>query len=100
MNDFHTVYTWILAALVLLLVKRIEIKTVAVRKMISAMGSCAFGVYLIEDVTRNQVQRMVPAILPFLGKYWTGVVFTLLSVLLSMLVVYFVRKIPLVKKWI
>lgn len=97
-DDFHTVYVWILAVLVLLLVKRIKIKTVAVQKIICAMGSCAFGVYLIEDVARNQVQRIVPAIVPFLGKFWAGMVFTLLSVLVSMLVIYLVRKIPMVKK--
>lgn len=99
-DDFHTVYVWILAVLVLLLVKRIKIKTVAVQKMICTMGSCAFGVYLIEDVARNQVQRIVPAIVPFLGKFWAGMVFTLLSVLMSMLVIYLARKIPLVKNLI
>lgn len=99
-DDFHTVYVWILAALILLLVKRIKIRAVVVQKMICTMGSCAFGVYLIEDVARNQVQRIVPAIVPFLGKFWAGIVFALLSVLVSMLVIYFVRKIPLVKKLI
>lgn len=99
-DDFHTVYVWILAVLVLLLIKRIKIKTVVVQKMICTMGSCAFGVYLIEDVARNQVQRIVPAIVPFFGKFWASIVFTLLSVLVSMLVIYLVRKIPLVKKLI
>ena len=99
-EDFHTVYVWILAVLVLLLVKSIKIKTVVVQKIICTMGSCAFGVYLIEDVARNQVQRIVPVIVPFIGKFWAGMVFTLLSVLVSMSVIYLVRKIPLVKKLI
>lgn len=99
-DDFHTVYVWILAMLVLLLVKRIKIKAAVVQKIICTMGSCAFGVYLIEDVARNQVQRIVPAIVPFLGKFWAGIVFTLLSVLVSMVVIYLLRKIPIVKKLI
>lgn len=99
-DDFHTVYVWILAVLALLLVKRIKIKQVIVQKIICTMGSCAFGVYLIEDVARNQVQRIVPVIVPFLGKFWAGIVFTLLSVLVSMLVIYLVRKIPLAKRLI
>lgn len=97
-DDFHTVYVWILAALVVLLVKKIKITGTVVQKMICAMGSCVFGVYLIEDVVRNQVQRMVPVITPFLGRFWAGIVFTLLSVLISMLAIYLVRKIPWVKK--
>lgn len=99
-ENFHTVYVWIMAMLVLLLVKRIKTKMVVVQKIVCAMGSCAFGVYLIEDVTRNQVLRIIPAIVPFWGKFWAGIVFTLLSVLVSMLVIYLVRKIPLVKKLI
>lgn len=99
-EDFHTVYVWVLAALTVLLAKRIRLRTVAAQKVICAMGSCAFGVYLIEDVVRNQVQRVVAAMVPFFGRFWTGMVFTLLSVLVSMAVIYLVRKIPLVRKLI
>lgn len=99
-EDFHTVYVWIFAALSLLLIKEIKIKTDRAQAIICSMGSCAFGVYLIEDVARNQVERIVPAIAPFFGKFWTGIVFTLLSVLLSMLVVFIVKKLPVIRKLI
>lgn len=99
-EDFHTAYVWILAALVLLLVKQVIIKSSALQTVICSMGSCAFGVYLIEDVVRNQIQRIVPAMQPVLGVFWTGIVFTLLSALLSMLIIYCVKKIPLISKLI
>lgn len=99
-QDFHSVYVWIFAALLLLLIKEIKIKSDRSQKIICAMGSCTFGVYLIEDVARNQVERIVPAIAPFFGKFWTGIVFTLLSVLLSMLVVFILKKLPVIRKLI
>lgn len=99
-EDFHTVYVWILAALVLLLIKQVNIKSSVLQTVVCSMGSCAFGVYLIEDVARNQVQRIMPAMQPVLGMFWAGIVFTLLSVLSSMLIIYCVKKIPLVNKLI
>lgn len=68
-EDFHTVYVWILAALTVLIIKSVKIKKAIVQKAICAMGNCAFGVYLIEDVVRNQVQYVVPAMVSFLGRF-------------------------------
>ncbi len=98
-EEFHSLYVWILAMLTLLLVKKIEIRTPVIQRIICAMGSCVFGVYLIEDVVRNQVQRIVSAIAPVLGRLG-GMVLTLLSVLAAMLIIYCVKKIPMVRKLI
>ncbi len=97
-ENFHSLYVWILAMLTVLLIKKIKVKTPVIQRIICAMGSCVFGVYLIEDVVRNQVQRIVPFISPFLGKFWAGMVFTLLSVLVSMSIIYLVKKIPVISK--
>ncbi len=97
-DNFHSLYVWILAMLTVLLIKNIKVKSPVMQSIICAMGSCVFGVYLIEDVVRNQVQRIVPVIAPFLGKFWAGMVFTLLSVLVSMSIIYLVKKLPLIKK--
>lgn len=97
-EEFHSLYVWIFAMLTVLLIKKIKVRTPAMQRVICAMGSCVFGVYLIEDVVRNQVQRVVPAIAPFLGRFWAGMVFALLSVLASMSIIYLVKRIPVIRK--
>ena len=99
-ENFHSLYAWILAMLTVLLIKKAKIDAPVLQRMICAMGSCVFGVYLIEDVIRNQLQRIVPVITPFLGKFWAGMVFTLISVLVSISIIYLVKKINIIRKLI
>ncbi len=97
MEGFCSLYAWMLAALTVLWARRIQIKSVRIRRLLAAAGSCVFGVYLLEDVARNQVERFVPAIRSCCGLFGTALLFPALSVLVCLTVVYFLRKIPFVR---
>lgn len=97
---FHSVATWILAIAFFVLVKGIQFKSELWQKIIIAVGSCTFGVYLIEDVVRNQFVFLVPVLSGYIGEFFSCVVFVLVSVLAGTIAIYIVKKIPYVKKLI
>lgn len=97
---FHTAYDWILASLVFLGITEMKIKSVILQKCICAMGSCVFGVYLIEDIVRNQVQRIVPFAESYMEEFILSLLFTFVSVSLSMAVIWLVKKIPAARHFI
>ncbi len=97
-EDFHTVLVWLLASLLFLFVKEIKVGNGLAQKIILAMGSCAFGVYLIEDVVRNQLQDMVPFLSSYMNPLLACILFVAASTLTAMLVIYFVKKLPYIKK--
>lgn len=99
-EDFHTAPVWILAVLLFAFVKEIRIKKQFAQKMILAMGSCTFGLYLIEDVVRNQLQGMVPALSRYINPLIACILFVLASTAAGMAVIYIVKKIPLVSRLI
>lgn len=97
---FHSVATWLLAVLFFLLVKGVEIKADLAKKVVLAVGSCTFGVYLIEDVVRNQFEFLVPVLSGYIGEFFACVVFVLVSVWAGTIAIYIVKKIPYVDRLI
>ncbi|MCI9336931.1 MAG: acyltransferase [Lachnospiraceae bacterium] len=99
-EDFHAVFVWILAGLLFLFVKEIRIRGDRTRKMILAMGSCTFGVYLIEDVVRNQLQGMVPFLSSYMNPLLACILFVAACTAAAMAVIYLVKKIPYIDRLI
>ncbi len=97
---FHSVATWILAMVFFVFAKGIQLKSELWQKIIVAIGSCTFGVYLIEDVVRNQFEFLVPVLSGYIGEFFACIVFVLASVLTGTVAIYIVKKIPCVKKLI
>ena len=100
LEGFCSLYVWILASLTVLWARRIEIRNARVRQILCTMGSWVFGTYLIEDMARNPVERLLPVLTRFCGPFAAAILFTALSVLLSMAVIGIARKIPFVRKLI
>lgn len=97
-ESFHTLITWMLALLFVMLVKNITIKTPLWGKVIQVAGGCTFGVYLIEDVVRNQFEFIVPILSNYINTYFACIVFVLISTIVAMVAIYIVKKIPYVSK--
>ena len=89
-----------MAFLTYITVKNIRIENEKVKKVLASLGSCVFGVYLIEDVTRNLfIYRLN---WNFGGQFRFGSVmlFCLVVMALSLAVIWVVKRIPLVNKLI
>ena len=99
-EEFHNITTWILAVLLFLLCKDVEIKNNVLCKIFLVFGSCALGVYLIEDVVRNQWESIVYVLSPYLGDLFACIVFVLVSLISGTIVIWLVKKIPFVNKLI
>ncbi|HKM35254.1 MAG TPA: acyltransferase [Lachnospiraceae bacterium] len=99
-DGFHTVSAWLMAILLFISVKRTHIPSAFWVKVIGVLGSCTFGVYLIEDVVRNQFVFLVPMLSNYIGDFSACLVFVLVSVFVSMLAIYIVKKIPYINKLI
>ena len=97
LEGFCSLYVWILASLAVLWARQIRIKSARIRQILCAMGNCVFGVYLIEDVARNQVERFMPAMILHCGAFFAAILFTALSVLISMAAILLVRKVPFIR---
>lgn len=60
-------------------------------KIISVLGGTAFGVYLIEDPVRNQVEPLCRYLNQFIPPLISGLIFAVLSTVISMLLIYVVN---------
>ena len=97
-DQFHSVITWILALLIVAFAKNVTVKSVFLTKLIQLAGGCTFGVYLIEDVVRNQFEFIVPILSNYINDYSACLIFVLLSTLAGLIAIYIVKKIPYVSK--
>ncbi len=97
-DDFHTMMAWALAILLFLLIKHTTIKSAAAQKVFLSLGSCAFGVYLIEDVARNQLQGIVFLFARFMNPFLACLFFVVITTLAAMALIYVVRKLPYVDR--
>lgn len=96
----HQAFTWILAGLFFMSFRFVEVKKVQVRRVIASVGGAVFGTYLIEDVVRNQFEFLYPLLVPYTGGILCAVIFTLVSALTGLAVIYLLRLIPFVRKLI
>lgn len=69
-------------------------------RIVTAISSTVFGVYLIEDIVRNQVDKLFAIFkldnIP--NDFVSGILFTLLSFVICVGVIYIIKLIPYVKK--
>lgn len=87
--------TDIIAAALFVLVKETagEISTEAIAgKIIVLAGSCVFGTYLIEDVVRNQYERVCVYLNQYINPMLSCWIFVLLSVMTSIVVILIINK--------
>ena len=99
-NELHTLLVWVITLLIFMVFKEIHVKNKRIEKLWIVLGECSFGLYLIEDVVRNQIGKLMPTILHIFSPMVSCVIFVLLSAVAGFAVIYLVRKIPYVKKLI
>lgn len=96
----NTVTGWMITLLVFLSFKEIRIKGERARKFWITLGECTFGLYLIEDVVRNQIEKLMQWIRPVCGPMTACLLFVLMSTVVGLAVIWLVRKLPYVNKLI
>lgn len=69
-------------------------------KTVLQLGPCVFGIYLIEDVIRNFVEFRLSFYSFIPVSVWGSLLFSFICVLIGFLIVYIIRKIPYVSKYI
>jgi len=100
-NDaLNTVFCWVLTILVFMVFQGIRVKNEKLCRFWITLGECTFGVYLIEDVIRNQVEKIMPWMSEAFGAMIACLLFVVLSAIIGFVVILLVRKIPYVKKLI
>ncbi len=92
--------TWILAGLIFMSFRFVEIKNARLQKVIAYVGGAVFGTYLIEDAVRNQYEFLYPLLVPHIGGILSAVLFTLASAITGLAVICLIRLIPFVRKFI
>lgn len=96
----NTVTGWMITLLVFLSFKEIRIKGERARKFWITLGDCTFGLYVIEDVVRNQIEKLMQWIRPVCGPMTACLLFVLMSTVVGLAVIWLVRKLPYVNKLI
>ena len=99
-DALNTVFCWMLTLLVFLIFGGIRVKSERMGRFWIALGECTFGVYLIEDVVRNQVEKWMPRITEIFGAMTSCLIFVLFSTVIGLAVIWLVRKVPCVKRLI
>ncbi len=68
--------------------------------LVTCIGGTAFGIYLIEDMIRNQLEKIVVKVEPnaFINDFVVGVVFTLATFAVGALIIIIAKRIPIIKK--
>lgn len=80
-------------------IKRLDARyfhSVKLRKVITAVGSTTFGIYLMEDMIRNQIVKFVVHINTY--DFIIAVLYTLLTFLSGVIIVLIIKKIPILRK--
>lgn len=67
-----------------------------VKKVVTVAGSTAFGIYLMEDIIRNQVIKFIAHVHTY--DFVIAVLYTLLTFLIGVICIAVMKKIPLLKK--
>lgn len=73
-----------------------RLRSERVKRIVSIAGGTAFGIYLTEDIIRNQVIKILVHIQTY--DFVTAVLYTMLTFLAGVIIVYIMKKVPLLKK--
>lgn len=98
-NDYAlTVFGPAMVPLFFCIIKLINIKSDRAKSVISNMGSCVFGVYLIEDVIRNFYEFRLNWNFSIPSPFISVIAFTFVCEITGILIIFLVKKIPMVNK--
>lgn len=67
-----------------------------IKKIVTIMGSTTFGVYLIEDLVRNQIIKLLVHINAY--DFIIAILYTLLTFIAGSMVVFIMKRIPILKR--
>jgi len=98
---FVTGFTAVLDAGVFYIVKLIfkdRTAPKALEFIITALGSTVFGVYLIENIIRNNTEVVYNAMVPYIGRFPSAWVWSVFVFLVGAVIIYIIKLIPGVKK--
>lgn len=70
----------------------------ALEIIITALGSTVFGVYLIEGLIRSKTVALYDAMVPYIGRFPSSWVWSVLVFLIGAIIIYLLKLIPGVKK--
>lgn len=100
-NDgFLTNYTWLIATMVFIGVKDMQIREGLFRQAVLLFGPAVFGAYLIEDVIRNQFVFLFDSLPNQVGSMTTAILFSLISTVVALIVARVMKWIPGLNKLI
>ena len=74
--------------------------TKIVERVILYLGACSFGLYLIEDYTRNALYHVVDTLTPVITELPACIVWILCSYIVGVIIVGILKKIPMLSKLI
>lgn len=81
------------------LIKEIDIRyfhSVKLKKVIIAVGNTVFGIYLMEDMLRNQVIKLIVHINTY--DFLIAILYTILTFIFGVIVVLIMKRIPILRK--
>lgn len=99
-EDLNAIIIWAITLLVFLFFKEINIRNERIGKLWITLGECTFGLYLIEDVVRNQIEKLLPFFPSIFGPMTSCLCFVFLSTIVGLFIIWLVRKLPYVNKLI
>ena len=75
-------------------------KETGVAKVLAALGSTAFGIYLTEDIIRNQVEKILvkTQMADYMNDFFVAVIFVVLTFLIGVCIIYTIKKLPVIRK--
>jgi len=82
------------------LVLLVNVKSEKVKRIFCVLGSTSFGIYLIEDVVRNVFEFRLKWNFDFPDHIISAVIFSVIVWITGVVIIYLVKKIPFVSKFI
>lgn len=75
-------------------------KETGLAKLLAALGGTAFGIYLTEDIIRNQVEKILvkTQVTDYMNDFFVAVVFVALTFLIGVCIIYPLKKLPIIRK--
>ena len=71
-----------------------------VAKVLTALGGATFGIYLTEDIIRNQVEKILvkTQMADYMNDFFVAVIFTVLTFGIGVCIIYPIKKLPVIRR--
>ena len=69
-------------------------------KLIKHLGTCTFGVMLIESICRKRMAFIISGLKAYLPLFFVGIIHVVISWIYASLIITIIKRIPLIKNYI